>query len=328
MNSILYRDKNFNGETSTVSPNDQPCEGPDNYVSLGLGKCGYMSCSDQITDNCSSFGGQVNSYKIDDGIIYRAYSKPNYNGETIDLTGSNKNMPDGWSNKIFSYKVLKDCNNSKWIWDSDCNNEVDKNVNWINDNIVNPCKDTPQNKCFQNKVILAQSADLNKDINLLKWCKNHKTECKSSLNVYCTKKDNVDNEFCQDWCKMSPGKCDTVMQEFCNNNKTNILCSCYKPENLTLKSKFDKINPYCFNKDCMVNGYKSKNFNVTCDKCLDTVNLKETNNDILIKNIQESCNLIPKTEIEIFLETYNKIIIIVIIVLFILLSLSSILCFR
>jgi hypothetical protein len=324
MNAILYWDKNFKGETSTVSPNDQPCEGPDDYVSLGLGKCGFMSCSDQITDRCNSFGGQANSYKIDDGIVYRAYSKKMYNGETIDLTGSSKYMPDGWSNKIFSYKVLKDCNNSKWMWDPDCNNEVDKKLNWKNDNIINPCKDTPQNKCFQNKFVLAQSANLNKDTNLLKWCKTHQTECEVSLKNYCKTPENISNEFCQEWCKKMPGECDTVMEDFCKipANKTNILCSCNNPVNLELKSKFDKMNPICFNKDCLISGYKNKDFKVTCEKCLDTINFKEPSTDTLIKNIQESCNLVPKTDFEIFWEKYNFIIIITIVVL-ILLSIIS-----
>lgn len=322
MSVILYWDKNFKGETSTVSPNDQPCEGPDDYISLGLGKCGYMSCSDQITDRCSSFGGQPNSYKIDDGIVYRAYSKKLYSGDTIDLTGSSKYMPEGWSNKIFSYKVMKDCDNPKWMWDQDCNNEVNKNLKWKNDNIINPCKDTPQNKCFQNKVVLAQSADLNKDNMLLEFCKTHQEECDLPLKGYCKNPENVGNEFCQDFCKKT-GDCDTTMEEFCKKSPTNKLCSCNNPVNETLKAKFDKMNPVCFNRDCLVSGYKNKDFKVNCEKCLDNINFNESNTDLLIKSIQESCNLVPKTDIQVFWEKYNIIIIIVIVVLILLSVISS-----
>lgn len=308
MSAILYWDKNFKGETSTVTPNDPPCNGPDDYVSKGLGKCGYMSCSDQIKDHCDSFGGQVNSFKIDDGIIYRAYSEHKYNGNTIDLMGTSDHMPDGWSNRIFSYKVLKDCNNSKWMWDPDCN------VPNSNDNFINPCVDSTNNKCFQNKVLLAQSADLNKDINMLNWCQTHTKECEAPLKRHCKTIDNVNTDYCKKWCNDNSGECDNTFTDFCKIHKDDLSCSCFNtPEPLETFAKNNKIDPLCLNNNCKKYGYKTKDIKLNCDPCLDKVNFKETNIDKLLNDIQVSCNLIPKSNFQIFWENNTTFIIIALI---------------
>ena len=197
---------------------------------------------------------------------------------------------------------------------------------WTNDNIINPCKDNIQNKCFQNKVALAQSANLNKDAKMLEWCKSHQDHCNFQLKNYCKNTDNTSTPFCQSWCTKNPGECDNAMIEFCkiDTNKNNELCSCNKVIDQNLITKFDKMNPICFNKDCLDKGYKNKDFKVNCDKCLDNVNFKESNIDKLITNIQESCNLIPKTDSQIIWEKYGTMIIIAIIVICVLSSSISI----
>ena len=103
------------------------------------------------------------------------------------------------------------------MWDPDCNatntDNSSKQIN-SNENTIGICQDDKTNKCFQNKVLLAQTSDLNKDANMLNWCQAHVNECETPLKNYCKTVDNVSSPFCQKWCNNNPGECDKYIIDF------------------------------------------------------------------------------------------------------------------
>jgi hypothetical protein len=89
------------------------------------------------------------------------------------------------------------------------------------------------------------------------------------LGAHCSKKSNINDDFCRTNMALThiSGGADSFMQNWCQLNAKDDLCSCYLPPDPTWTEQEKALfaHPKCYNKFCSDRGYKTNNeVNYTC----------------------------------------------------------------
>ncbi len=66
--------------------------------------------------------------------------------------------------------------------------------------------------------------------------------------------DNMGKKVCQDWCRSSPGSCDSAATTYCADKLATGFCACINSP--TTKSKYN-VNPSCYDRKCIDSGYRT-----------------------------------------------------------------------
>ena len=106
-----------------------------------------------VIDN-NAWGKSVNSLQLDPGFLFCGYENDNYAGS---FKCWDKNIPnmskEGWSNRIASFRLKRDCSFDGFQWVNGCNYEVVNKNSYVNDCKIN-------SKCYLNKINACKTADL------------------------------------------------------------------------------------------------------------------------------------------------------------------------
>lgn len=179
---------------------------------------------------------------------------------------------------IPTVQLYKNCANSRYLGDPDCDVYYAKNC-----------------------LTATQMASPN----CQNFCSNKPTQCQTGYANYCSVLDNVVNPFCSTWCKNNRAACDPLMINYCSRHANNTeVCGCINTQSLTGLAKL--LNYYgqqyfvhCNAQSCTSEkAYKTStmiakacpNSNV----CIQNLNLSAL--DIQLGNVSQTCSITDKTD--------------------------------
>lgn len=246
----------------------------------------------------NSFNGfwdnDLDAVRMDDGLRVCLYEHPNYGGHSICLDHSSGDV--GYNgmglNQASSLRVYKNCEHSRWTWDTDCA-DGNKAVNGGRqiDNQANEC----------------DGANLVNDTRCRDWCSRNPTKCTNSFRGYCKSQDGIRSTVCETvWCPANPGECDNAATEWCANNpQNNEWCGCFSENAMYMTTDAFKespaikgLQPQCWSSNCTTKGYFTKGMREylkgnNCPKCIQTMSFNNitSGSGINFKGLAQSCNI-------------------------------------
>jgi hypothetical protein len=96
--------------------------------------------------------------------------------------------PGTWGNKTASIHLKKDCNDSKWLWDKECEKGT-------GNDIIGDCKDKTSN-CHRNKIMQCNLEEGEPSVECLNFCAQNHGECDTMMKKYCTSENTKKKEIC------------------------------------------------------------------------------------------------------------------------------------
>jgi hypothetical protein len=144
----------------------------------------------------SGWSRAIYSLVVDTGYVLVLYDQTNLQPASNSYTFGAGSYPDlrriiragsgNWAQVAQSYRLSKDCNNSRWLWDGDC---------YIPDGskAVGDCSDK-SSMCYKHRRETCASEGKMSDT-CLKWCRDN-GGCDDAMIRYCGLSENFDSDIC------------------------------------------------------------------------------------------------------------------------------------